>query len=309
MTISEAFEAYRVDRIIFKNQSRKTEENHIVCMKSLISFLGDIDISEVTFAHVRDWKIYLEKTRSSETVRNYIIKLRVVLLYLHANQIECINPENIPVPGRGDKVPSFITKEQVAQLIEANTKIKHTLNRCRNQALIALLFSSGIRVSECCALNRGDIKDRSFTVVGKGQRARICFIDERTEKLLSKYLDMRTRGFNVYQTSNGKYTKKIKATYQPDNNPALFISGQKGERLTPKMVQEVFKHSRKNAGIKEVVTPHTLRHTFATNLLKTNTNLFYVQQFLGHRSLDTTRQYLHVVNKDLEAVYREHHEY
>lgn len=307
MTISEAFEAYRLDRIIFTNQSKKTEENHIVCMRSIISFLGDIKVKELSFEKVRNWKIYLEKTRSTETVRNYIIKLRVVLAYLDANGVEALKPEKVPVPQRGDKVPDFISKDQVAQLIEANDQIKNKIRSARNKALISLLFCSGIRVSECCALNRSDIKDKSFTVIGKGNKARLCFIDDRTDELLKTYLDMRTNGFTVKWQVNGKETDRIRATYQSDNHPALFLEHRGKSRINPGMVQEIFKNSRKTAGIRVRCSPHTLRHSFATNLLKANTNLFYIQKFLGHRSLDTTRQYLHVIDPDLEDIYRSHH--
>lgn len=307
MVLSEAFEAYRLDCIVFRNQSKKTEENHLVCKREIISFLGDIPTEELTFEMVRNWKLHLEKKRASETVRNYIIKLRVVLAYLEVNQVPCLKSSQVPVPKRSDRVPDFITKEQVSALIEANSAIRNKIRAARNKAMISLLFCSGIRVSELCGLNRGDINNGSFTVIGKGQRARLCFVDERTEKLLDDYLTMRNKGFCVYWFSGGKESKRVRACYKPDNQEALFIDHGTSTRVTSGAVQEVFRHSRKNAGIKKHVTPHTLRHSFATNLLMTNTNLFYVQQFLGHRSLDTTRQYLHVVNKDLEKVYREHH--
>lgn len=308
MTLTEAFEAYRQDCIIFRNQSKKTEENHIVCMRSIVKFLGDISVSDLSFAMVRDWKNHLSKERSTETVRNYIIKLRVVLSYLQAAQISSLDPKLVPVPQRGDKVPDFITKDQVTQLIDANDHVKQLIRRKRNKAMVSLLFASGIRVSEMCNLNISDIKGTSFTVIGKGSRARLCFIDDRTAYYLSSYLDMRRNGYTLYWKDRGKDTKRVRAVHKPDNSPALFLDHRHKTRITPANVQEIFKNSRKNAGIQERVTPHTLRHSFATNLLQTNTNLFYVQQFLGHKSLDTTRQYLHVVNKDLEKVYREHHQ-
>lgn len=223
---------------------------------------------------VRLWKIELESCRSDETVRNYIIKLRVVLAYLEDRGMAVLSPKQVPVPKRTDKVPVFLTKEQVTQCINATQRIK-------NKAIVSLLYASGIRVSELCSLDRGQYNNKSFTVVGKGGRARLCFIDERTIKLCKLY----------YATRD-------------DNERACFLNDA-GRRITPSAIQETFRTIRKQTGLD--VHPHTLRHSFATNLLQSNTNLFHVSQMLGHRQLDTTARYLHVVNHDLQEVYKKHH--
>lgn len=277
MRISEAFSAYASDVIVFRNQSAATEENHFVCMKALLVHFGDPEIESLTFPLIRDWKIALERTRSPETVRNYIVRLRVVLQYLADRGHSVVPTSQIPVPKRGDKVPDFITKEEVCKLIGATPVI-------RNKAIISLLYASGIRVSELCALDIAHVKGMSFTVVGKGKRARLCFIDERTRTLLDLYLESRE-----------------------DNNPALFTGKFSCHRITVGNVQELFRYARKNAGFKKPVHPHTMRHSFATDLLKNNANVRHVQELLGHASLDTTMQYMHVTNLDLEKVYREKH--
>jgi site-specific recombinase XerD len=274
MSISEAFQSYANDVIVFKNQSKKTEENHFIVMKALISHFGDVEIESLTFPMVRDWKAKLVATRSDATVRNYIIKLRIVLDYLHTRGVDCLSPESIPVPKRADKVPVYLTKEQVAQCITATKKLK-------NKAIVSLLYSSGIRISELCSLDRGQIKDGRFTIVGKGGKARLCFIDARTQMLLDWYLAERD-----------------------DNNPALFVC-ESGTRIRPGTIQETFKTIRKQTGLD--VHPHTLRHSFATNLLSTNTNLYHVSRMLGHQQLNTTATYLHVVDHDLQEVYMKHH--
>jgi site-specific recombinase XerD len=260
MLLSDAFHAYCRDVIMWKNQSKKTEENHYVTMKALVQFFGDIAIEKLTFQMMRSFKEDLEKSRSPETVRNYIIKTRVVLDYLQKQHMNVMSPEQIPVPKRRDKVPTFLTKEEVAQCITATRKLK-------NKAIISLLYASGIRISELCSLDRGQIKDRRFTVVGKGGRARLCFIDSRTEMLLEWYLAERD-----------------------DNNQALFLCDS-GTRIKPGTIQETFKTIRKQTGLD--VHPHSLRHSFATNLLTTNTNLYHVSRMLGHSQLNTTAQYLH----------------
>lgn len=274
MRLSEAFELYRMDVISFRNQSVKTEENHFVAMKSITNYLGDIEVSSLTFDMVRNWKCDLEKNRSDATVRNYIIKLRVVLKYLQVKGVPCLNPEEVPVPKRTDKVPIYLSKEQVSHLIKSTRRIK-------NKCIISLLYASGIRISELCSLDRDSIKERRFTIIGKGGRARLCFIDERTETLIDLYIGTRI-----------------------DNNKALFLSDS-GKRITPGVIQETFKSLRKTSKID--CHPHTLRHSFATNLLQTNTNLYYVSKMLGHQQLTTTQQYLHAVDYDLHKVYREHH--
>lgn len=274
MLISLAFEAYRQDVIEFKNQSRKTEENHLVCCRALLIFFGDVAIESLTFPMIRMWKEELSKKRSAETVRNYVIKLRVVLEYLEKRGIPVLNPEQIPVPKRVDKVPVYLSKEQVAQCIYATQRLK-------NKAIVSLLYASGVRISELCKLDRGQLHERKFTVVGKGGKARLCFYDERSEFLVEDYLQTRT-----------------------DNQQALFLSDA-GCRITAGAVQETFKTIRKQTGLQ--VHPHSLRHSFATNLLTTNTNLFHVSKMLGHAQLTTTQQYLHVIDHDLQEVYNSHH--
>lgn len=274
MLISEAFRQYSADVIAFRNQSAKTEENHFVVMKALIIHFGDIEIESLSFRMIRDFKLYLEQGRSPATVRNYIIKIRIVLAYLKKRGVACISPEQVPVPKRVDKVPLFLTKEQVAQCISSTCRLK-------NKAIISLLYASGIRVSELCSLDRGQFHDCTFTIVGKGGKARLCFIDQRTCTLIDLYLETRL-----------------------DSNPALFLTDE-GKRITPGVIQGTFRSLRCKLGIE--VHPHTLRHSFATNLLETNTNLFHVSKMLGHAQLNTTSQYLHIINKDLQRVYNEHH--
>jgi integrase/recombinase XerD len=288
ISISEAFELYRLEYIVYRNQSPKTEEmNHLV-MKSLIAYLGDSLMSELTFDKVRKWKEELTKTKSTNTVRGYIIKLRVVLGHLRLRGYNVLNPDLVGVPKRKTVVVEFITTEEVNSLIDCVFKPQNgysTLNRYRNRAIVALLYASGIRVSELCSLNRLSIRpDGSFTMIGKGDSARLCFIDDRAALYIKEYLDRRT-----------------------DNDPSLFISELTGKRISKDTVQAIFRNARIKAGFEKMVHPHTLRHSFATNLLQNNTNLLYVSKFLGHKSVQTTEMYTHVVDEDLRAVYSEKH--
>lgn len=287
-TISEAFEQYRTDVIVYRGQSKRTEEMHRLALKAFLEFLPDCKLSELTFQHVRDWKEHLEKTRGGNTVRGYIIKLRVVLQHAKRMGYECLDPEIIGIPKRSVVPVSFITPQEVDQLIEAVSRPSAgypRVNLYRNAAVISLLYASGIRVSELCALNRLDIReDNTFTVVGKGCKARLCFIDDRTSILLHKYFRLRD-----------------------DNDPALLLSDNTGKRISVGTVQEVFRVARRKAGFTKPIHPHTMRHSFATNLLRNNTNLMYVKEFLGHASVQTTEMYLHTTNEDLRVIYLQKH--
>jgi site-specific recombinase XerD len=274
MTITEAFDLYRLDYIVFSNQSAKTEENHQVCLRALLLFFGDIDMSQLTREKVRDWKIHLDKGRSPTTVRCYIIKLRVVLAYLYRAGHPVLNPEDVPVPKRVQNVPTYLTRDEVAILVKSTRRIK-------NKAIISFLYASGVRVSELCSLDRVQLKENKFTVVGKGGKARLCFIDERTRTLLDLYLETRI-----------------------DNHPALFLTDA-GERISPGVIQDTFRSVRKVSGIE--AHPHTLRHSYATDLMNNGMHLYELKRLMGHSSIQSTEVYLHLTDIQLEASYKKCH--
>lgn len=277
MLISKVFETYRQDVIVFSNQRKRTEESHITAMHKMVDFFGDVDIESITFEDIRRWKESLSRNLSQNTVRNYIIKLRVVLNYCRIHNIEALNIEQIPVPARNNTVPTYLSRREVELLIKNSFRL-------RSKAIIALLYASGIRLSELISLDRGQIHDGCFTVIGKGNKPRLCFVDKRADQYIEEYLATRT-----------------------DNHPALFISTKSVARMTSTNVQLIMKSAVKRAGITKHVTPHTLRHSFATDLLLNNTNLRYVQEMLGHSSIQTTQMYTHVVNEDLRKIYLAKH--
>lgn len=243
-------------------------------MKALVGFLGDQDIEALTFLRIREWKQHLDKGRSAATVRNYIIKLRVVLTYLKKSGYSVIDPDLIPVPQRVEKIPEYITAQQVALLIDISKRVK-------NKAIISFLYASGLRVSELCSLNRGDIHEGRFAVVGKGGKARAAFIDARTERLLDEYLQSRT-----------------------DNNPALFLTDA-GQRITPGVIQETCKNLRQRVDFE--VHPHVFRHSYATNLMLNGMHIYTISRLLGHASILTTQRYLHIADLNLQEEYARYH--
>lgn len=287
-TISDAFDLYCVEYIEFRNQSVRTREMCLTACKSLVELTGDIEIEDLSFEHVRRWKAHMSKTKSQNTVRGYIIKLRTVLAFLRLKGYDVLNPDLVGVPKRSATVVEFITPEEVNKLIQCIFKAKNgysTLNRYRNRAIISLLYASGIRVSELCSLNRLSIQnDGTFTIVGKGGKARLCFTDARTMQYIKEYLNLRN-----------------------DNDPALFISENTGKRISKDTVEIIFRTAKARTGFEKKIHPHVMRHSFATNLLKNNTNLVYVRDFLGHSSVQTTEMYTHVVNEDLKRIYTQKH--
>lgn len=277
LKLTEAFDMYRDDYILFRGQSQRIYETHEYAKRTLIAAIGDKPVEDFTVDDAKKWKSYISKDRCSNTVRNDLIRLRAVFRYLRIRDIKCINPDLIPVPKRADTVPSFLTEEEVARMIDCAFSL-------RNKFIISLLYSSGIRLSEFISLNRGQIIDKRFSVVGKGGKARLCFIDDRTQDLMDRYLETRT-----------------------DDSEALAISRVNKTRMTATNVQLLIKNSADRAGITKKVTPHTLRHSYATNFLKNNGNIRYLSQMLGHSSLDTTAIYTHVVDYDMQKQYEKYH--
>lgn len=288
LTISSAFELYRLEKIVYMNQSSKTEEMNRLAMRSLVNYLGDMPIEELTFDLVRKWKDELTRTKSQNTVRGYILKLRVVLAHLRLQGYNCLNPELVGVPKRKTVVAEFISPAEVEKLLECIFKPAlgyTTINRYRNRAIVALLYASGIRVSELVALNKMSIReDGTFTTIGKGDTARLCFTDDRARQYIAEYLALRT-----------------------DNDPALFMSDKTHHRMSKGVVQMIFRTVCARFGDGRIITPHTMRHSYATNLLQNNTNLYYVSKFLGHKSVQTTEMYLHYIDLDLKQIYEEKH--
>ena len=277
MLISDAFDLYKKNYMAVRHQSIRILETHEVCKRQLVQFLGDKDMAEITIDDVARWEKWLNKSRCLNTVRNYITRLRVVADYMALLGLPSIKAALIPIPRREATVPAFLTPSEVEAMIACSYSL-------RNAFTISLLYSSGIRLSELIQLNRGQIVDRQFTVIGKGNKPRLCFIDERTEHLMEHYL--RTR---------------------EDRADALIISAQNKARMTPTNVQLLIRNSATRAGITKKVTPHTLRHSFATNFLRNNGNMRYLSTMLGHASLDTTMMYAHVVDNDLKDQYKKYH--
>ncbi len=285
---------------IEQNRSQRTIANYDHYLTRLIDFAGDIKVSDLDAELIRKWRLWLNRlgTNTSDelqkTTQNYhLIALRSFLKYCAKRDIPALASEKIELARVNRKQVSFLTPEELERLF-AQPKIA-TLPGLRDRAILELLFSSGLRVSELVSLDRDHInlKRREFMIRGKGQKDRPVFISPAAAEWIEKYLDKRT-----------------------DNAKPLFIrySGSKQadlsgnfQRLTVRSVQRMVARYALLAGITKHVSPHTLRHSFATDLLMNGSDLRSVQALLGHSNISTTQIYTHVTDPHLKAVHEKFH--
>lgn len=294
--ISDFIEHLEVER----GRSQKTAENYYLYLQRLIEFAGDEPITTLNAELVRKWRLWLNRYESANgeplstiTQSYHLIALRSFLSYCSKRGIETLTPEKIELPKVRKKQVSFLNSDEVSRLIDA-IKIQDDAG-IRDRAIIELLFSSGLRVSELVNLNRDHInlKRGEFTVRGKGQKDRPVFVSPEASEWLATYLQTRSDSFVPLFI---RYTGS-----QP--------SDARGEemRLTPRTIQRIVSKYALLAGITKHVSPHTMRHSFATDLLMNGADLRSVQSMLGHSNIATTQVYTHVTDPHLKEVHRKFH--
>lgn len=283
-----------------QNRSPKTIENYHHYLVRLSDFAGDIKVSDIDAEMIRKWRLWLNRlgTNTSDelgkTTQNYhLIALRSFLRFCSKRGIPAIGPEKIELARVTRKQVTFLTPEEVSRLA-AQPKLE-TVNGLRDRAILELLFSSGLRVSELVGLDRDHInlKRREFMVRGKGQKDRPIFISPEAAEWITKYLDKRQDN-----------TKPLFIRYA--GNKKVDLTGNY-HRLTARSVQRMISRYALLAGITKHVSPHTLRHSFATDLLMNGADLRSVQAMLGHSNIATTQIYTHVTDPHLKAVHERFH--
>ncbi|MBP7760260.1 tyrosine-type recombinase/integrase [Candidatus Saccharibacteria bacterium] len=294
--ISDFIEHIEVER----GRSQKTAENYYLYLQRLIEFAGDEPISTLNAELVRKWRLWLNRyeatdgdTLSTLTQSYHLIALRSFLGYCSKRGITTLTPEKIELPKVRRKQVSFLSNEEVLRLIDiVPTK---DMKGLRDRAIIELLFSSGLRVSELCNLNRDHINlaRGEFSVRGKGQKDRPVFISPEASQWLAEYLRTRTDDF-----------VPLFIRYSGSDS-----SDGKGDdmRLTPRSTQRIVSKYARAAGITKHVSPHSLRHSFATDLLMNGADLRSVQAMLGHSNIATTQIYTHVTDPHLKEVHERFH--
>lgn len=290
---------------IEKNRSLRTIRNYKFYLERFRNWLSEdgipIDLNSISLENLRNYRKWLnrlirydDETIKKNTQNYHLIALRSWLKYLAKQDVEVLSPEKIELSKMPERQVDFLEAEEVDDLLEAPFKIKEKeIIQIRDKAIIELLFSTGLRVSELCNLKIDDVnlqKDE-FTVRGKGSKLRIVFMSDEAKIALSHYLEKRS-----------------------DMTPFLFIRHDKANKenneskgLTTRSVQRLIEKYAKIAGIAKKVTPHTLRHSYATDLLRNGADIRSVQTMLGHSSIMTTQVYTHVTNKQLREIHQKFH--
>jgi len=291
---------------IEKQRSLLTIRNYDHYLRRFVEISQVSDPKQITLDLVRKFRIYLNRVQDksgknlkSATQNYYIIALRSFLKYLAKRDIPTLAAEKIELGKIPEREISFLEPEELQRLLEAplalqekNTNI--TTSQLRDKAILETLFSTGLRVSELISLNRDkvNIEKGEYTVRGKGNKIRIVFLSPSCQEAVKQYMNKRT-----------------------DIDPALFIHHIANQhektrdnlRLTPRAVQRIVKKYASQAGIIKKITPHVLRHSFATDLLAAGAHIRSVQEMLGHSNLSTTQIYTHITNQQLKEVHKNFH--
>lgn len=267
----------------------------------LKKFSPSTKLTDLGPAQIRRFRVYLARLPGRNrrpmllTTQSYhVIALRSFLRWCAKIDVPAPSPEKIDVPKARSHSLTFLNQDQLQRLLSAPPA--NNLAGLRDRALMETLFSTGLRVSEAAGLNRDqiDLSRREFSVIGKGGRSRVVFLSSRAADWLNRYLSRRQDNYSpLFIRFAGK---------KPD--PA---DRDESFRLTPRSIQRLMEKYRKKAGLSIRITPHGMRHTFGTDLLRGGADLREVQELLGHKNVSTTQIYTHVTNRQLREVHLRAH--
>lgn len=287
-----------------RNVSRLTIRNYSHYLRRFNDWFlaqGYKDLKELDQDAVRSYRVYLSRyedeigrTLSKKTQSYYIIALRSLLKFMVKNDAPVLHPEKIDLPKAESQHMQFLNLERVEKLL-SQPQISKT-GGLRDKAILEVLFSTGLRVSELVGLNRDqiDLEKREFGVIGKGRRPRVVFLSERAAYWLDKYLRSREDHWNpVFIRYSGA-------------KPELMSDGEE-MRLTTRSVQRLVDKYVRKAKLPIKISPHGIRHSFATDLLSNGASLRDVQEMLGHKNIATTQIYTHVTRPELRKAHEKHH--
>ena len=283
---------------IEKGLSQNTQKNYHKFLKKFSLFLETKKIkklnpNQLSQDHIWNYKVFLSNSNLKKSTQNYyLIALRSLLNYFSERNITSLPPEKIKLAkDKSDRTVKFLNLEQVEKLLSSPDTLQ--VHGLRDRAILETLFSTGLRVAELVSLNRDQVKikpktkDIEIGIIGKGEKARTIYFSERAINWLKKYLDKRK-----------------------DKEKALFInyrSKTEEKRLSCRGIENIVKKYCAISGLPLATTPHTLRHSFATDLLTNGVDLRVVQEFLGHRNIATTQIYTHITNIRLRNIHRKYH--
>lgn len=296
MTLAELKAQFLEHLEIEKGRSLKTVENYDRYLTRFLAFAKIDAPNGISDTKVREFRLWLNRQKGTsgelkrKTQNYYLIALRAFLKFLRKRGIASLSPERIELAKVGARDLDLISSSELGRLMKAPEG--EDLRGARDRAILELLFSTGLRVSELTNLNREDIdfSRDEFSVRGKGEKVRVVFLSPEAKRALKAYLDRRG-----------------------DVDEAMFVQYGKGARgatylrLTPRSVERLVKHYAVKAGITRKVTPHVIRHSFATDLLEGGADLRSVQAMLGHANIATTQVYTHVTDKHLREIHKRFH--
>ncbi|MFA5936068.1 MAG: site-specific tyrosine recombinase/integron integrase [Patescibacteria group bacterium] len=286
---------------IEKGRSSLTVRNYEFYLQRFINWAKDPLANDIESETVRQYRLYLNRLEDprrgplKKNTQNYhLIALRSFLKYLARHDIETMAPEKIELAKQGSREPSFLDATDLERLLDAPAQSDATpILKARDRAILELFFSTGMRVSELTNLRKDQINltREEFSVRGKGDKVRVVFLSHQARHHLKEYLDQRE-----------------------DEAPHLFVrhdrarsNTKEAKPITPRSIERLVRHYASVAGIPKKVSPHTLRHSFATDLLMNGADIRSVQAMLGHSSITTTQVYTHVTNQQLKEVHTAFH--
>jgi len=286
---------------IEQNRSQKTIQNYDHYLTRLLDFAGnDITIGDITPELIRKWRLWLNRLGTNvsdelgrSTLNYHLIALRSFLKFCAKRDITSLSADKVELAHTKRKQVTFLNEDELKRLFEQPDLSKPS--GLRDRAILELLFSSGLRVSELAGLDRDHINlgRREFMVRGKGQKDRPIFISPVAAAWLERYLAART-----------DTTRPLFVRYS--GTKSVDLSGNY-HRLTARSVQRLVARYALLAGITKHVSPHTLRHSFATDLLMNGADLRSVQAMLGHSNIATTQIYTHVTDPHLKSIHERFH--
>lgn len=293
---------------IEKGRSLKTVTNYDHYLTRFITYAKIADPEDITYEVIREYRLWLnrqssstaKKGQSSETLKKrtqnyYLIALRAFLKYLTRQGVKVMPPERIELAKVPERQIDLISTEDLNRLLASPSG--DDLSAIRDKAILELFFSTGLRVSELCGLPRDlDLSRDEFAVRGKGEKVRVVFLSESAKDALRVYLAKRTDVDDAMFVRIGRGGEKATAK-------------QGGElRMSSRSVERLVKHYAIKSGISKKVTPHVIRHSFATDLLENGADLRSVQALLGHANIATTQIYTHVTDSRLRDVHKQFHD-
>ena len=287
-TLSDYLELFLQYIAEAKNASPKTIENYNLWLGRFATFVGQIGPKDITAFMVLNFRMHLKKQDLSiKTINYHIVALRSFLKFLLRNDIDTLNPEKCDLAKIDPREVSYLTESELESLLWAPYQFENkAIAQARDAALLAFLFSTGLRVSELIALTKDRIRPDSnqLTVIGKWRKMRSTFVTHDALEKLEEYRTQRT-----------------------DDSHFVFVSHSNNRapgQLTRNAVEDIVKKYKSLCGIDKKITPHTIRHSFATQLLKKGADIRSVQALLGHASITTTQIYTHVDDKHLSDVHK-----